>query len=111
MLQTTNVLRQQNGGESRSGKKIPRRQACRFDSGLGHQIRFYNDVPLHTKPAPVLSCPPEGWIYVPFSGGSSFLLCGFCPWKSAIMENGRKRGIPKQIKRQLLLFQQKAAFE
>ena len=25
------------GGESRSGKKIPRRKACRFDSGLGHQ--------------------------------------------------------------------------
>lgn len=26
----------QVGGESRSGKKIPRRKACRFDSGLGH---------------------------------------------------------------------------
>lgn len=28
----------QGGGESRSGKKIPRRKACRFDSGLGHQF-------------------------------------------------------------------------
>ena len=29
---------EQDGGESRSGKKIPRRKACRFDSGLGHQF-------------------------------------------------------------------------
>ena len=27
------------GGESRSGKKIPRRKACRFDSGPGHHHR------------------------------------------------------------------------
>ncbi len=27
------------GGESRSGTKIPRRKACRFDSGLGHTPR------------------------------------------------------------------------
>lgn len=34
MLQTTNP---KGRGESRSGKKIPRREACRFESGLGHQ--------------------------------------------------------------------------
>lgn len=27
-----------SGGESRSGKKIRRRKACRFESGLGHQL-------------------------------------------------------------------------
>ena len=36
MLQPTNSACA--GGESRSGKKIPRRKACRFDSGLGHQL-------------------------------------------------------------------------
>jgi len=30
-------MRKHGGGESRSGKKIPRRKACRFDSGPGHQ--------------------------------------------------------------------------
>ncbi len=29
----------QDGGESRSGKKILRRKACRFESDLGHQFK------------------------------------------------------------------------
>jgi len=39
---------EQGGGESRSGKKIPRRKACRFDSGLGHQSRA---APVHAGAA------------------------------------------------------------
>jgi len=39
VLQTTNAVLRNVGGESRSGKKIPRRKACRFDSGPGHQFR------------------------------------------------------------------------
>ena len=45
---------EQGGGESRSGKKIPRRKACRFDSGLGHQSKA---VPAHAGAAfPFLAC-------------------------------------------------------